>query len=307
LPGGSRKRVLIAMLSLFLLWIAVPWFQREASRMIATTGKLEHGWLLEMAVHGNPLHEGMIGGILGPLFLLAPLALLSLRSSAGRHLIAWIAGLTMLLLGVLPMSHIEPRTLIPILPFVALALALAISEWRGALATIGIAAIVMGWPAIIFLYSDDGAWRIPRIHTAEWQAAFRQEPEDHYLLKYLRGYQSGRMLDERVGKGELVLALSPFQTAYHTVRVLDASERSSSAEGRRLRDIVTKTVDAASGDPTTASQARVAAAQAFKQAGVSWVLIDESDPNAHEMFHQAAAFGLTVRWIVEGIEVFKVN
>jgi hypothetical protein len=75
----------------------------------------------EAAVRG-----GALQGLIGPVFLLAPLALLSLRSRVGR----------LLLLGAvvfaLPYAtNIGTRFLIPALPFVALGMSLAIAPVRG--------------------------------------------------------------------------------------------------------------------------------------------------------------------------------
>ena len=68
---------------------------------------------------------GSLSGLLGPVFLLAPLGLLALRRREGRQL--WLAALVF---GANYFSNITTRFLIPPLPFVALAMMLALE--RGA-------------------------------------------------------------------------------------------------------------------------------------------------------------------------------
>ena len=65
---------------------------------------------------------GSVSGLLGPVFLLAPLGLLALRRREGRQL-----RLAAVVFGVNYFSNIAARFLIPPLPFVALAMTLALS------------------------------------------------------------------------------------------------------------------------------------------------------------------------------------
>ena len=64
---------------------------------------------------------GSLAGLLGPVFLLAPIALLALRRREGRQLL-----LAALVFGATYFSNISTRFLIPPLPFVALAMALVV-------------------------------------------------------------------------------------------------------------------------------------------------------------------------------------
>ena len=70
---------------------------------------------------------GQLGGQIGPLFLLAPLALLSLRTRPGRHVL-----LAALIFLIPYPQNIGARFLIPVLPFVALAIAMALEFSRPA-------------------------------------------------------------------------------------------------------------------------------------------------------------------------------
>ena len=70
--------------------------------------------------------QGTLGGVLGPVFLLAPLGLAALRKPLGRQL--WLAALVF---GANYFSNIGARFLIPPLPFVALAMAMALTHSAG--------------------------------------------------------------------------------------------------------------------------------------------------------------------------------
>ncbi len=94
---------------------------------------------------------GELGGQIGPLFLLAPLGLLALRSNAGRQCL--LAALFFLI--PYP-QNIGARFLVPALPFVALAMAFACEFSRGVLVVVIAAAAVLGWPRAIDRYRAPG-------------------------------------------------------------------------------------------------------------------------------------------------------
>ncbi len=82
---------------------------------------------------------GQLGGQLGPVFLLAPLALLTLRTSVGRRLL--LAGLII----TLPYpQNIGARFLIPVLPFVAMGIALSLEFSRALQAVVVLTAGLAG-------------------------------------------------------------------------------------------------------------------------------------------------------------------
>ncbi len=155
----------------------------------------------DLTIRGVRLH-----GLLGPVFLLSPLALLALRYPAGRRLVpaALVSALPFLV------SH-ETRSLIPCLPFVALALALVLTAWRAMAPAVLLAHSILSWPAFIPLYCDEGAWRLTNM---EWAAALRIEPEDHFLRRSLPGYDMARYIDMQVPQGEAIFSLGPFPRSY---------------------------------------------------------------------------------------------
>jgi len=102
------------------------------------------------------LRGDVVQGLLGPMWLLAPLALLALRRPEGRALIgaASVAGAGWLL-------NIGTRFLMPALPFLALALCMVLP--RTVMALLLAAHAVLSWPQVIPLWAKPNAWALDRV------------------------------------------------------------------------------------------------------------------------------------------------
>jgi hypothetical protein len=161
---------------------------------------------LEVTVRGEKT-----GGLIGPVFLLVPLALLALRFREGRRLL--LPGLFLL---VPYMGNVGTRFLIPCLPFFSLALALAV-PWAPVLAVMLVFHALASWPSDIHYYSSKYAWHLDRIL---WKQAIRKIPQRIYLLQNFQGYGIAEMIDEAVPKGARVLAVNGVPDAYTTHDVL---------------------------------------------------------------------------------------
>jgi hypothetical protein len=156
---------------------------------------------LELTVRGAKL-----GGLLGPLFLLSPLALLALRFPAGRRLLA--AGL----LFALPFAlNIGTRFLIPALPFISIALALALAPLRWALPALLALHAVASWPYTLDRYTGEFAWRI---HKIQWKGALRIETEHGYLDRLWPPYRLARMIEQHTLPGDVVFSFGQIAEAY---------------------------------------------------------------------------------------------
>jgi hypothetical protein len=155
---------------------------------------------LQATLQGNQLD-----GFLGPLFLLTPLAFLALRFREGRQLL--FAGL---LFVSTYFSNIGTRFLIPMVPFVSLALALAIANLPWLLLALLAADLVAGWPGMYLTYCASGAWRID---GAPIRAALRIESEDDYLSQD-RDYRIVRMIANEVPPGEKIFAVGQGGRSY---------------------------------------------------------------------------------------------
>jgi hypothetical protein len=170
---------------------------------------------LEVAVRGR-----VLCGLLGPVFLLAPLALLALRERAGRRLLA-----AALVFGCVYPLNIGTRFLIPILPFLSLALALAVARIRGLAPLLLLFHAFAGWPTSIRLYADPYAWRLEK--PLPWKQALRVDPEDAFLTRSMSSYVAARMIEEFVPKGERVFMLTQVAEAYTTRDILVAYQSAS--------------------------------------------------------------------------------
>jgi hypothetical protein len=174
---------------------------------------------------------GELGGQIGPLFLLAPLALLGLRSRAGRHVL--LAAVFFLI--PYP-QNIGARFLIPALPFLALAVPLVILS-PASLALLVAAAAILGWPAIIEKYQSPAAgWHIAQM---QWPAALRIVPQDVFLRNHSAAWVGAQTLDYFVPKGKRVWSSTPVGESYCSTNVMIGYQ---SAEGELIEDILTTAV-----------------------------------------------------------------
>ena len=172
--------------------------------------------------------QGQLGGQIGPVFLLAPLALLSLRKPEGRRIL--LAGLFFLL--PYP-QNLGARFLIPVLPFAAMGIALALEFSRATQAALVMAAALLAWPKVINRYrAPAGGWQIV---TMPWKAALGLIPQDTWLQQRSGGWTTARMLDEFVPAGKRVWSTMDVVQAYATTDVL---VNYYSAEGELLEDIL---------------------------------------------------------------------
>ncbi|HTB13545.1 MAG TPA: glycosyltransferase family 39 protein [Bryobacteraceae bacterium] len=169
---------------------------------------VENKWTLplEVTIRGQDT-----GGIIGPIFLLAPVALLALRFREGRRLL--VAGLVMF---APYLANVGTRFLIPCLPFFALAMAMAIA-WPPALAAILLFHAVASWPTMIPRYAAKYCWRLDRIL---WKQAIRKIPQEIYLRQNFGMYGVARMIEDSVPKGLPVLAVNGLPDAYTTHEIL---------------------------------------------------------------------------------------
>jgi hypothetical protein len=171
---------------------------------------------------------GQLGGQIGPLFLLTPLALLSLRSKAGRHCL--LAALFFLL--PYP-QNIGARFLIPVLPFLAFGIALALEFSQAAQIAMVVAAAVLAWPRVIDRYrAPAGGWQIT---TVPWQAALHIVPPETWLTRRYAGYRLAETINRHVPATQKLWSTLPLAEAYIKPDVL---VNYYSAEGEEIQDML---------------------------------------------------------------------
>lgn len=198
------------------------WFELDYRRHMAIYSLTSWAQIpMEVTVHGAQLN-----GLLGPVFLLAPLGLMALREPIGRRL--WLSAL--FALATYP-SNIGTRFLIPALPFIAMAMAMTFSRWRWAPVGILVVHTVLSWPNVIPAYANQYAWRLEKV---TWKEALRLRSEENYIMSHLPSYGLTRKIEELVPPGRRVLGFGQLPEAYLNRDFMVAFQ---SAEGNGLRDI----------------------------------------------------------------------
>jgi hypothetical protein len=197
-------------------------FERNWSAFQRTYG-LKNLWTLplEVTVRGGPM-----GGLLGPVFLAAPLALLALRSRNGRRLLAPCALILATYFG-----NVGTRFLIPCLPFIALSVALALEPAAPLLILLVAVHAAASWPASLQRYTQ--TWTLQEI---PYKAALRILPEERYLNDHVE-YRWARLIEDHVPPGARVLVRSEVATAYTSRDVLIGYEGAFNEEMQDLLDV----------------------------------------------------------------------
>lgn len=153
----------------------------------------------ELTLRGRRLH-----GFVGPVFLLAPLALVGVR----RRGVALLLGAACLL-AVPWLFNIGARFFMPSLALLALAMA-AVLPRRLAVATLLLQAFLC-LPPVAAAYAEPGAWRLEGV---PWRAALRLESEPEYLRRTLWEYRAAEMVARHLPPQARLLDLVGLPTAY---------------------------------------------------------------------------------------------
>jgi hypothetical protein len=200
-------------------------FEKEYSDYLRHYDGLKTYWdiPLEVTVRG-----GALTGLLGPVFLLAPLGLLALRSPPGRSLL-----LAALWFAIPYAANIGTRFLLPAAPFVALSMGMAVGGSGVAAATLILAHAIFSWPGVMDTYCPPNAWRL--IDKIPIPQALRIETEESYLNFRLPHYGAARMVEKLVPPGGKVFSTSGVPEAYTSREILVAYQ---SAFGNTMKDIL---------------------------------------------------------------------
>jgi hypothetical protein len=237
LRKGQRVTRPLAVLSLCALVMIAPWVGRNwiwygnpfspfynsvFPNPYVHVG-LEQGYRAQLAEWGGVTNKlqipveaavrgGKLQGVLGPVFLLAPIALLALRRRQGRQLLLAAA----VFLVSYP-ANIGTRFLIPHLPFLALAMGLVLENWKAMAPLLVVAHGIGAWPPYMKAYCDPWALRLEHVPV---KAAFRIETEENYLQWRMPDYLVSRMIEDYVPPRSRVLAFEAPPQAYTTRNIL---------------------------------------------------------------------------------------
>jgi len=157
-------------------------------------------------------------GVVGPLFLLSPFALLALRRRQGRQLL-----LAALVFGAAYPASIAARFLIPVLPFLSLALALAFSQ---ASLLLLVAHAILSYPIVLERYLPAGVWRLG---PAPWRDALGHRTESAILTEAVPAYPIAALLNAKVPPPEPVLCLADLPQYFSNAPLLFPGRSSQAA------------------------------------------------------------------------------
>jgi len=180
---------------------------------------------------------GATQGVIGPLIVAAPLAFLAWRKPAGRLLL-----ITSVLLLAPIAFNVGTRFLMPSLPFLALALAVALP--RPAILAVALLQAVISFPPVIIHLEQPQAWALKGF---PWRAALRIEPEAEYLRSAAGDYNVARFIEEHTTPQDHVFALNGVSALFTTRDVLEfwhsnrAERLTSTLQGVFDRTIMVKT------------------------------------------------------------------
>jgi hypothetical protein len=206
-------------------WFPNPYvtvsFENEYRARFASLGTYQLGDLpLQITAFGS------MSGLVGPVFLLAPIALLALRRSEGRRLLLAAA-----IFAAPYAANVSTRFLIPALPFVAMAMALSLTRVpRAAVALVAIHAF-LSWPDVVRRYAKPDAWRLAKVPFRE---ALRIKPEPGFLESNLPLYGIVRRIDELTPPGSTVFTDVSIPDAYTSRNIRVSYQSASNIVSRRV-------------------------------------------------------------------------
>jgi 4-amino-4-deoxy-L-arabinose transferase-like glycosyltransferase len=225
----TRRIKPAAVVVLFSLALILPWAGRNALWYCNPFSPMLNAWFDNPYMHVSrdiewtswlrsydlpnrwtiPLevtYRGGLAGVFGPVFLLLPFALLSLRRAQGRRLL--FAGA---LFSLPYAANIGARFLIPALPFFAFGLAMVFAARPSLLVGAVVLHAVLSWPPLMRYYASPYVWRLP--DGIPFKAALRIEPEDTYLSRHGE-YLIARMIEKEVRPGGHVFSTLGIPEAY---------------------------------------------------------------------------------------------
>ncbi len=185
---------------------------------------LKSNWDIPMEV---TTRGGVLNGLLGPVFLLAPIGLLALRWKIARRI--FLAGLVF---GSTYPMNVGTRFLMAAAPFIAFLIGLTLAHWRAMAPIVIIFVCLTSWPGAVETYCDPYAWRLDRWN---WRGAMRVQPESEYLNERTDGYAPAKLVEQHVPKDGKVFTFGGIAQAYCRREVIVAYE---SALGNTLGDML---------------------------------------------------------------------
>lgn len=309
LSKGKRARALIAGVAAMAgpwlirnwLWIGNPvapflnswfpnryWTAAAEHQYLAGLSQYPHfksfgDFVMQLTVLG-----GLVPGMIGPALLLLPLTLLALRCSLGRRLL--LAGAVY---AIPAWFNTEIRFLIPAIPFLAMALGLALENSWGALPAVALLQAVLCWPSVMTTYCDRNAWRVRGFQT---RAALRLEPEAEYIGTHVGDYALKSDIERSVPPKGRIFSFAGRAAAYLDRDVVVGYE---STQGMEVQDALQNAAAARSGERAAALKAR--------SEGMDFLLVNDSDSVAQNMRENLNIWGLSKLAQANGTTLYRIQ
>jgi hypothetical protein len=222
---------------------------------------------------------GLVPGFIGPIFVLAPIGLLALRYGQGRRLL--LAGAVF---GLPALLNTEVRFLVPAVPFVAMAMGLAMANSPGVLPALAVFHAVISWPSVMGVYCDRNAWRIRGVPI---RAALRLEPESAFIAAHIEEYVLKPAIEGAVPVGQRIFSFAGRPAAYIDRDIVVGYE---STLGDRVGQLLNHHDT-----------------QGVKRLGISYLWMNNSDGPAPEMKSDPKGWGLRELAEASGSTLYEIN
>jgi len=222
---------------------------------------------------------GLVPGMIGPVFLLLPLALLALRQPHGRKLL--FAGAVY---AIPAFFNTDVRFVVPALPFLALALGLALENSWGMLPVVALFQAFLCWPAVMDAYCDPNAWRI---HGLPVRAALLPEAAPQYIASHVGDYALRDAIERAVGPNQRIFSFAGRAVAYLDRDIVVGYE---SSEGMRIQQALFR------GSVAEAKSARC-----------NFLLVNDTDAVADDIKQNMNLWGITEVAKANGTTLYRID
>lgn len=223
------------------------------------------------------LYGAKLPGFLGPVLLLSPLALLALRDINGRKLL-----LASMLFSISFFWNPAARFLIPGLPFLAMAIGIALRNSPSVLPALAAFHTLLAFPPVMSSYCADWAWRLREMPV---RVALGLQAEEPYIRRFVPDYPLTNLVQSEVAKQQTIFSFTTRPDAYFDRRTVVSYE---SSMGVRIG-------------------AALERGENPKALGVDFVLVNDRDASSAAIMQNAKKSGLVVVSKTNATTLYRVD
>jgi hypothetical protein len=183
--------------------------------------------------------------------------------------------------------------LIPALPFLALALGLAMANSWGALPAVALFQAFLCWPAVMDSYCDRNAWRVRGFQV---RAALRLDPESEYIGSHVGDYALRGAIDREVPTRSRIFSFAGRAAAYIDRDIVVGYE---SSQGMRIQEALQNAATAGTGQRPATLRARAE--------GCDFLLVNDSDAVSRDIKNNLNIWGLSELAEANGTTLYRID